>query len=650
MNKKVRFTLVAVFAFAGVLTGVTTAADDKRLLTLADRDRLKSPGSPVIAPDGDVAFTLDDRIHVVDSRQVEARPVTTIGKAWNPEWSADGRSLYFLSDRSGSAQLWRLAKDRLGEAEQLTSFDKVVSAIELSPDETRLLLIFSDKALKEPATENDEPPPPFVVRRRQFKRDAGDGYLTDDDRRHLYVLDIGKSELTALTGGTFEETAPAWSPNGERVVFVSNREVEPDASYRSDIWVVDVDGMAAPRRLTDDGRTNFSPAFSPDGRHVAYLSAEDGVYGVPHIALVPAGGGEPRLLTESLDRTIGGFRYSPDGRYIYFRYDNRGSIHLARVKTDNGRIETIVDSDGTVAGFDVRSDGELALAMQGKNDLLDIFRLHGRKLTQLSRVNDELFAEIFIGEKRKVTFASRDGTEIDAFITTPRDYEAGKRYPTVLKIHGGPVAQFAWGYAFETQYLAANGYVVVEPNPRGSTGFGQDFIRAIYRTWGITDYDDVIAAIDYAIDAGIADPERLAVTGYSYGGYMTNTVITSTGRFRAAASGAGHSLIEANFGHDIYQQWYVWELGVPWAHRERYDRLSPFLRAGNITTPTIFLGGRIDWNVPVLNAELMYQAMQVRGIDTELVVYPGAHHGGWPTAYENDYLSRMVDWFDRYLK
>ena len=239
---------------------------------------------------------------------------------------------------------------------------------------------------------------------------------------------------------------------------------------------------------------------------------------------------------------------------------------------------------------------------------------------------------------------------MQAFVTKPPGFVAGRRYPTILHIHGGPVGQFGWGFDFKPQYFASKGYVVIEPNPRGSTGRGQDFVRAIYQTWGITDYDDLIAAVDYAVAAGYADPDRLAVTGYSYGGYMTNTVITRTGRFKAAATGAGHSFIVANYGHDIYQKWYNWELGVPWENREKYDRLSPLLQAGKVTTPTIFLGGRDDWNVPLLNAELFYQSLRKRGIDTELVVYPGMHHGGWTPEFERDYLERVVAWFDKYLK
>jgi dipeptidyl aminopeptidase/acylaminoacyl peptidase len=223
---------------------------------------------------------------------------------------------------------------------------------------------------------------------------------------------------------------------------------------------------------------------------------------------------------------------------------------------------------------------------------------------------------VSLGSKSKVDFSSPDGTRVEAFITTPPDFVQGRRYPTVLSIHGGPVGQFTWGYDFGTQFLAANGYVVVEPNPRGSTGQGQTFIRGIYQSWGKTDYDDVIAAVDHAVSIGISDPERLAVTGYSYGGYMTNVVITRTDRFRAAASGAGHSLIIANYGHDIYQKWYNWELGVPWENRDLYDKMSPLLQVGRVQTPTIFLGGREDWNVPVLNAELFYQSLRQRGIPT----------------------------------
>jgi dipeptidyl aminopeptidase/acylaminoacyl peptidase len=268
---------------------------------------------------------------------------------------------------------------------------------------------------------------------------------------------------------------------------------------------------------------------------------------------------------------------------------------------------------------------------------------------RLTSFNDEFMRSVRLGSKQKIGFTSPDGTPVEAFVTKPPGFDPARRYPTVLHIHGGPVGQFAYGYDFTAQYLAANGYVVVEPNPRGSTGRGPDYVRAIYQTWGISDYDDLIAAVDRVIELGYADPGRLAVFGYSYGGYMTNTVITRTNRFKAAASGAGHSLIVANYGHDIYQKWYNWELGVPWENPEKYARLSPLMQVAKVRTPTIFLGGRNDWNVPVLNAELFYQSLRQRGIETQLVVYPDMHHGGWSDDFNKDFLLRVKQWFDRHL-
>lgn len=622
----------------------------RRILELDDFDRFEPPDSLQISPDGErIAYVFDDRIEVVGTRTRVPRPLTSSGSnAWRPRWSADGKSLYFLSDRDGGMQLWQLPVDGFGEARKLTSFASGISSIKLAPDESRLLLELSDDDLAKP---DDEKLQPFVVTRRQFKRDAGAGYITAGQSKHLYIYDLENESLTQLTSGEFEENEAAWSPDGNSIVFVSNRE-DPDGDYSNDLWIVatnDENPGRPLRRLTNDSQTKQAPSFSPDGRLVAYITAVDGVYGLQHLAVIPSTGGEPVVLTLSLDRWVTSFDFSDDGRWIYFNYDDSGATTLARLRVRDGKIENLVEGDRMVSAFDVGTGDDLAVLANNANDVADVYSLRGKRLTRLTDLHRDVIGPLSLGDKFHVSFESRDGTVVEAFITTPPGYERGRAYPAILRIHGGPVGQVSWGFNFMSQYLASSGYVVIEPNPRGSSGRGQAYINAIYRTWGITDYDDVIAAVDYAIAQGIADPARLAVTGYSYGGYMTNVVITRTNRFGAAASGAGHSLIEANFGHDMYQQWYIWELGPPWENRERYDALSPLLRAGSVETPTIFLGGRIDWNVPVLNAELFYQALRVRGIDTELVVYPGVHHGGWPEEFEKDYLTRVLAWFDKYL-
>jgi dipeptidyl aminopeptidase/acylaminoacyl peptidase len=638
-------------------------ASAPRMLIFDDQETVRYPGGIAISRDGQqVAYVDDDRIFVVPLAGGEPRAVTTAGSAaWNPWWSKDGSALYFLSDRSGEGQLWKLPLTAFGEAAQVTTFKQGIDHIRFSPDESRLLLSFTDTQLAESPNEDeasaskddkDSAKKPFVITRLEFKEDAGGGYLTGDRSEHLHVLDLATGKLTQLTSGAYTESHAAWSPDGRRVVFVSNREQESDASYRTDLWVVDAHNTEKGTtllRLTDDERTRSEPAFSPDGAWIAFLVASDGVYGAPQIAVIPVAGGEARVLTAAHDRWVNGFRYSADGEWIYFAYEHLGGNHVARVRARDGRLEQVLEGERGIGELDVSKGGAIVARVETGNRAPELHVFSGGRERALTRLNVDFHARVALGGKVSVSFKAPDGTEVQAFVTKPPGFVPGRRYPTVLHIHGGPVGQFGWGFDFKPQYLAANGYLVVEPNPRGSTGRGEDFIRAIYRTWGITDYDDVIAAVDHVIALGWADPERLAVTGYSYGGYLTNVVITRTDRFKAAASGAGHSYIVANYGHDIYQKWYNWELGPPWENREKYDRLSPLLQAGRVRTPTIFLGGREDWNVPVINAELFYQSLRKKGVPSELIVYPDAHHGGWPREFERDYLERVKAWFDRYL-
>ena len=646
--------ILIVFALVGQGFAADEPAEEaSRRITLDDYGAIKSPHSPQISPDGQkITYVLDGQIFMVSTGDPEPRPVTSsAASAWSHRWSADGDSIYFLSSRDDKTQVYSLPTSDAGEATQLTHFTHGVASINLSPDEKRILLAISDNNLLEVA--EDAEPKPFVVTRRHFKRDAGGGYIVDGDSRHLYVYDLESREMKQITSGQYQEGGGTWSPDGKSIVFVSNREGDSDDGHRTDLWLVGSDNaeVDAPLvRLTDNPQPKFSPAFSPDGEHIAYLTAEDGVYGVYRISVIPADGGETRVLTADLDRWVSSFEYSKDGEWIYFTYYDSGAMDLARVKVSDGSIENLIDGDRVVHSYDVSESGDIVVAANNQNDSGNIYRIQDSQLTQLTDVNRTFFDEHDLGNKVKVSFENDAGIRIESFITTPPDYEPGRAYPAILHIHGGPQSQFSWGYSFSTQFYASNGYVVSEPNPRGSLGRGHEFLRAIYRSWGVPDYEDVIAAVDYAVAEGIADPERLAVTGYSYGGYMTNVVITGTTRFKAAASGAGHSLIEANVGHDIYQRWYFWELGAPWENREKYDVHSPLLRAGKVTTPTLFLGGRIDWNVPILNAELFYQALKYRGIDSQLVVYPGVHHGGWGESFEKDYLVRVIDWFDHYVK
>jgi dipeptidyl aminopeptidase/acylaminoacyl peptidase len=645
--------LAPLLLIALIANAAAPASAPQRLVTLDDMNQVKWPDEPWPSPDGkQIAYAVDGRIYVVATNGGEPRAVTSAGSsASDPVWSRDGAWLYFLSDRADKkSQLWKLPLNSFGEATQVTTFERGIDEINFSPDETRLLL-----SIKGPVEEQapKAKPEPWVITRLHFKEDAQDGYLTGDRAEHLYTYDLKSRELRQVTSGDDSESEPAWSPDGRSIVFTSNREPDPDESYKNDLWIVAADNTDRGqnlRRLTNDDWVKSAPAFSPDGRTIAYITAEDGVYGIQHVAVIDANGGTPRILTRSLDRWVDELHFSADGQWIYFSYEQLGGVEIARVRVADGKFETVLAGERQIDTFNLGRNGTIAALVENTNEPVEVYSLMRGQLRKLSDINGAFVRGLQVGSKEKIEFASADGTKVEAFVTKPPGFVAGRRYPTILQVHGGPVGQVAYGYDFSNQYLAAHGYVVVEPNPRGSTGRGQEFIRAIYRTWGITDYDDVIAAIDHVVKLGYADPDRLAVTGYSYGGYMTNVIITRTNRFKAAASGAGHSLIAANYGHDIYQKWYSWELGVPWENADKYERLSPLMQAGSVQTPTLFLGGREDWNVPVLNAELFYQSLKKRGIATELVVYPGTHHGGWSDDFERDRLVRIREWFDKYLQ
>jgi dipeptidyl aminopeptidase/acylaminoacyl peptidase len=274
----------------------------------------------------------------------------------------------------------------------------------------------------------------------------------------------------------------------------------------------------------------------------------------------------------------------------------------------------------------------------------------GGEPQRLTRENDALLAEVQLAEVERITFPSSDGTEVQGFVTKPPGFEERTRYPTILWIHGGPVSQFSTSFQSTWQLFAANGYLVVAANPRGSSGRGEAFSHAIWADWGNLDYEDVNAAVDHVIGLGWADPDRLGVGGWSYGGILTNYVITKTTRFHAAVSGASETEYRAAYGNDHYQLEWELELGLPWENSELYNRLSPISRVHHVTTPTLVLCGENDWNVPLSQSENLYQSLRRLGVPTELIIYPGQSHGIRLPSFQKDRYERYLAWFDRFLK
>jgi dienelactone hydrolase len=343
-------------------------------------------------------------------------------------------------------------------------------------------------------------------------------------------------------------------------------------------------------------------------------------------------------------------RVSSDGRWISFLLEDAGNQHLARVPAAGGVVERVVTGEREIQAYSMAPKGEIAVLSSEPHLPAEVFAVGtAGALRRVSTVNDTFLKGIQLGRVERFQARSPDGTIIHAFLTYPPQAPQGKQLPTILRIHGGPVSQYSTAFELEWQMLAAQGYAVVAANPRGSSGYGTAFSRAIWADWGNKDFDDVMAAVDQAIAIGVADPDRLGVGGWSYGGILTDYVITKTTRFKAATSGASEANYLANYGHDHYQYEWERELGLPWQNIDRWVKLSPFFQIEKVTTPTLLLGGSDDWNVPVINSEQLYQALRRLGKTTELVVYPGQHHGIAKPSYFKDRFERYVAWYDAHV-
>jgi dipeptidyl aminopeptidase/acylaminoacyl peptidase len=659
-----------------VASGVGAQTAAQRKVELDDMYRLRDVSDPQLSPDGAwVAYTVsrpdtsEDRADsdVWMSRWDGGRSVrltSSKSSEATPRWSPDGRYLTFLSDRDDARevdQLWLLDRSG-GEAERITDLPGGISDYAWSPDSKRLALIVSDPDPDSTASSSDTTlkttPRPIVLNRFQFKEDET-GYL-DERRDHLYLFDLSSRKAELVTPGEYNEAAPSWSPDGRSIAFVSKRRPEFDRTNNWDLYLLEARAGASPRQLTtfegsdaDPEWGGRAPSWSPDGEQLAYVQGGPLkliYYGGQKVAVVPVAGGPARILTPTLDRNVLSPVWSADGASIFFLLEDDRVTDVARVPSGGGKVERLTQGRGYVSDFSVGAGGKVAVLASTPTVPAEVFAIEGEGLRRLSRQNDDWLAAVRLAPVEEISFKSRDGTPIQGFLVRPVDYRAGSRVPAVLRIHGGPVSQFANEFDLEWQLLAAQGFAVVAANPRGSSGRGEKFSTAIWADWGNKDGQDVLAAVDYAVAAGVADPGRLGVGGWSYGGILTNQVIARDRRFKAAVSGAGQSNALAGYGTDQYVREYEAELGTPWANPEAYTRVSfPFFHADRIVTPTLFLCGEQDFNVPLLNSEQMYQALRSLGRETELVIYPGEYHQIRKPSYRRDRLERYLGWYGRYL-
>jgi len=660
---------LALLASSALLSLVTSPvhAQAKRALHSGDLYHLKEVRDPQISPDGGwVAYT----VSTVDSAKDKSDNdvwmtswdgATTIRVTSSPEsestprWSPDGRYLAFLSGRQEGkgAQIWLLDR-RGGEAQRVTQLRGGVSEFAWSPDSKRMILVVDEEtdSIARKDTADHKTPKPIVINRYNFKRDVA-GYL-GSKRSHLSLFDVETKKSETLTSGLDDDGSPSWSPDGRMIAFVRGPVAEPDRSRDDDVYVIEARAGASPKRLTDFiGPDGGRPAWSPDGKWIAFFRGDEPkyqAYNLSKLAIVASDGSAPaRVITEALDRPVSNAQFSADGKSVYVLLSDDREQQLARVRVADGSVERVISGKRVVSSYSTAA-GKVVVMSSTPDRSGEVYAWENGSLRQLSHQNDSLFAHLQLGTTDGFSSKSKDGTEVHGVLVRPANAPPGK-LPLILYIHGGPNGQDSYSFNFDREYFAANGYAVLSVNYRGSSGRGAAYQKAIFADWGDKEVMDLVGAIDEAVRSGVADGDKLGIGGWSYGGILTDYTIATTPRFKAAVAGAGSALQLSMYGTDQYITQYNQEIGPPWKAQDLWIKISyPFFHADRIKTPTLFMGGAADFNVPIIGGEQMYQALRSLGVPTELVIYPGQYHGLTLPSYRKDRIERYLAWYDRYLK
>ena len=688
-------------------------AQSRRPMSPADILRVANVGDAQLSPNGDwVVYTLStiegeqsvstlwlvragERLpgNPPTSRQPEqrrnwdtprnpARPLLPAGwSATNPRWSPDGKNIAFLSTHDGQRGIWVAGPDRrvprfvatVRDTNFFITYDG--ESFAWSPDSKTLAYISATEEIdREAVAESGRNDDPRIVDRIQYKSRTS---FSDNLRTHVWVADVDLPQPRQLTSGQLYDHALSFSPRGDEIVFLSNRELNPDANNNSDIFAVNLQGQV--RQITDTAGCEYDPAWSPDGKWIAYTATSRDVTTIDSVAedahvWVTTPAGDRRIeLTDELDRRAREPRWSADSKSIFFLAGEHGRTLVYRTTPEGGKARALFDNQIAVQdksddyfAFSNRLFQITSFSIAARNIPVMVVTLstptrpvevwegdYAQEIWRPVSLHNGVVAQgsALVGPEG-LNFNSFDGTPIQGWLMKPIGWRPDRKYPLILSIHGGPHGMSGYSFNSTFQVYAARGYAVLYLNPRGSSGYGQKFSDGTLNEWGGGDYRDLMAGVDEALRRNSwIDANRLGVTGGSYGGFMTNWIITQTPRFKAAVSVASVSNLISFYSTSLYQDLIHAEFGgFPWDNYDLLWQWSPLRYVKQAQTPTLFIHGEQDNDVHITQAEEMYMALRRRGIETVLVRYPREGHGLREPKHRVDALERTLAWFDRYLK
>ncbi len=666
-----------------LLAALTLGAVNEKRLTIEDALAIKNVGAPQFSPDGKwIAYTISEwdrkenrrvaHIYLVSVESGRSIRLTNGEKGESaPQWSPDGTRIAFLADRDKGNQIWTIPVTG-GEAEKLTSEENGVAAFGWSPDGKQIAFVTRDEPKDKEA-------------REKRKKEKFDTIVVDSDYlySHLWKINVETKEKKRLTEGDFSVSSPQWSPDGKWIAYVMSRSGAQESTFtdisenrNTDIYLISADG-GTPRQLTTNPAADTNPQWSPDGRWIAYVAnTEPQSWAAKNDVMVIAEtGGAPRNLTKDYFESAGfGLRWSPDGKTLYFTSGVGAYNHILSVPADGGQVTQLTRGNRNYGAFDIAGyvpkpavattppfnpndpaftpDWKIAFTVSDNLNPEEVWVAPLHKIEQARQltVTNPQIKDFALAETTLIKWKGPDNFDIEGILVKPLGYEAGKRYPLILQIHGGPYGKFSDSFNSRAQVWAAHGYAILLPNPRGSTGYGHKFTIANVGDWGGKDFKDIMAGVDAVIAKGIADPDKLVVMGGSYGGFMTFWTITQTDRFKAAIGHAGISDWYSFYGQsDIPGLMEYGFVGQPWTATETYRKWSPMTYVDRVKTPLMITHGERDLRVPIAQAEQYYRALKKRGVEVLFLRYPREGHGIQEPNHQIDLFKRQLEWFDSHL-